>query len=198
VSGRPTARRLVALGGSAAALALFLPVLAAAAQGPEAPSTAEWVYRWLNFALVFGVGGWFAGRKLKAAFRRNAEKIAATIAEAEEAKRQAAERLQAAEAKLTAVDREAEEMRERARRDSAAEAERIRALAREEAARAERAADAEIEAAERTVVNRLREMAIDKTIERARALVAERMTPAIDRRLFSRFVAALGRAGREA
>ena len=117
MSVRSTTRRLVALGGSAAALALLLPVLAAAAQGPEAPSTAEWVYRWLNFALVFGVGGWFAGRKLKVAFRRNAEKIATTIAEAEEAKRQAAERLQAAEAKLAAVDHEAEEMRERARRE---------------------------------------------------------------------------------
>jgi F-type H+-transporting ATPase subunit b len=191
-------RRLVTPGALTAGFLLFAPIVAAAAQGPEAPSTTEWIFRWLNFALVFGVGGWWAGRKLKAAFRKKADKIAATIAEAEEAKRHAAERLQAAEAKLAAVDREAEDMHERARRDSAAEAERIRGLAREEAARAERAADAEIEAAERTAVNRLRQMAIDKTIERARALVAERMTPAIERSLFSRFVASLGKAGREA
>jgi F-type H+-transporting ATPase subunit b len=198
VNGRSLTKRFLAHGSLAAVLALFAPVLAAAAEGPEASSTSEWVFRWLNFALIFGVGGWWAGRKMKTAFRRNADKIAATIAEAEDAKRRAAERLKAAEAKLAAVDREAEEMRERARRDSAAEIERIRALAREEAARAERAADAEIEAAERMAVNRLREMAIGRTIDRARALLAERMTPEIDRALFRRFVGALERAGRQA
>jgi F-type H+-transporting ATPase subunit b len=195
---RSMEKRLAKVGAWSVALILLAPVVAAAAEGSAEPTTTETVFRWLNFALVFGVGGWWAGKKLKAAFGRNAEKIAATIAEAEETKRQAMERLQAAEAKLASIEREAEEMRERARRDSAAEAERIRALAREEAARANRAADAEIEAAERTVVNRLREMAIARTIERARELVAERMTPAIDRRLFSRFVEALARMGREA
>jgi F0F1-type ATP synthase membrane subunit b/b' len=198
VKARSIAKRLARVGAWSAALVLLAPVLAAAAEGSAEPSTSEWVFRWLNFVLIFGVGGWWAGKKLKAVFRRNAEKIAATIAEAEEAKRRAAERLQAAEAKLAAIEREAAEMREQARRDSAAEAERIRALAREEAARAERAADAEIEAAERTSVNRLREMAIARTIQRARELVAERMTPAVDRRLFGRFVEALGRMGREA
>jgi F0F1-type ATP synthase membrane subunit b/b' len=191
-------KRLVTVGAWSAALILVAPIVVAAAEGAAEPTTTETIFRWLNFALIFGVGGWWAGKKLKVAFRRNAEKIAATIAEAEGAKRQAAERLQAAEAKLAAIEHEAEAMREQARRDSAAEAERIRALAREEAARAERAADAEIEAAERTVVNRLREMAIARTIERAREMVAERMTPAIDRRLFGRFVEALGRMGREA
>jgi F-type H+-transporting ATPase subunit b len=191
-------KRLARVGAWSAALILLAPIVAAAAEGSAEPTTTEWIFRWLNFALVFGVGGWWAGKKLKAAFRRNAEKIATTIAEAEDTKRQAAERLQAAEAKLAAIEREAVDMRERARKDSAVEAERIRALAREESARAEHAAAAEIEAAERTVVNRLREMAIARTIERAREIVAERMTPAIDRRLFGRFVEALGRMGREA
>jgi F-type H+-transporting ATPase subunit b len=198
VRARSIEKQLLRVGAWSAALVLFVPIVAAAAEGSAEPTTTEWIFRWLNFALIFGVGGWWAGKKMKAAFRRNAERIAATIAEAEEAKRQAAERLQAAEAKLAAIERETEEMRERARRDSAAEAERIRALALEEAARAERAADAEIEAAERTSVNRLRDLAIARTIERARELVAERMTPAVDRRLFARFVDALGRAGREA
>lgn len=198
MKARSMEKRLVKVGAWSAALILLAPIMAAAAEGSAEPTTTEWVFRWLNFALVFGLGGWWAGKKLKAVFRRNADKISATIAEAEDARRQAAKRLQAAEAKLAAIELEAEEMRERARRDSAAEAERIRALAREEAARADRAADAEIEAAERTVVNRLREMAIARTIERARELVAERMTPAIDRRLFGRFVEALGRTGREA
>jgi F-type H+-transporting ATPase subunit b len=191
-------KRLARVGAWSAALILLAPIVAAAAEGSAEPTTTEWIFRWLNFALVFGVGGWWAGKKLKVAFRRNAEKIATTIAEAEDTKRQAAERLQAAEAKLAAIEREAVDMRERARKDSAVEAERIRALAREESARAEHAAAAEIEAAERTVVNRLREMAIARTIERAREIVAERMTPAIDRRLFGRFVEALGRMGREA
>jgi F0F1-type ATP synthase membrane subunit b/b' len=127
----------------AAALTLLAP-LAAAAQAAEAPSTTEWVFRWLNFARVFGVGGWWVGRKLKVVFRRKAERIAATIAEAETARRQAEERMRAAEAKLAGVEEEAAKMLERARRDSAAEAERIRSLAAEETQRVERAADAEI------------------------------------------------------
>lgn len=198
MSGRSPSGRLLSRGGLAAALVLCTPLMAAAAAGPEASSTSEWVFRWLNFALIFGIGGWWAARKLKVVFRRNAEKIAATIAEAEEARSRAADRLREAEAKLAALDRETEEMRERARRDSKAEIERIGALAREEAARAERAAEAEIEAAERTAVNRMREMAIDKTIDHARALVAARMTPEIDRGLFRRFVGALERTGGQA
>lgn len=177
-----------------ASLMLLAP-LAAAAQGIQAPHTTESVFRWLNFVLIFGVGGWWIWRKLKVAFRRRAEKIAATIAEAEAACRQALERLQAAEAKLAGVNREAQEMRDRARHDSAAEAERIAALARVEAARVERAADAEIDAAERAAVNRLREMAIAKTLERARALVSERLTTAVDARLFDRFIGQLGQMG---
>ncbi len=191
------ARRQLRLANRALALAslLLLAPLAAAAQGIQALATTESVFRWLNFVLIFGVGGWWAWRKLKVAFRRRAEKIAATIAEAEAACRQALERLQAAEAKLAGVDREAQEMRDRARLDSAAEAERIAALAREEAARVERAADAEIDAAERAAVNRLRDMAISKTLDRARALVSERLTTAVDARLFSRFIEQLARTG---
>lgn len=174
---------------------LLLAPLAAAAQETQAPATTETVFRWLNFALIFGLGGWWAWRKLKVAFQRRADRIATTIAEAEAACRQALERLQAAEAKLAGVDREAQEMRDRARRDSVAEAERIAALTREEATRVERAADAEIDAAERAAVNRLREMAITKTLDRARALVSERLTTAVDERLFNRFLGQLGQTG---
>jgi F-type H+-transporting ATPase subunit b len=186
-------RRWEKLAACAALLALLAP-LAASAQA-EAPSTTDWVFRWLNFALMFGVGGWWAGRKLKVVFRRKAERIAATIAEAETAHRHAEERLRAAEAKLAGVEQEAANLLERARHDSAAEAERIRALAGEEVGRVERAAEAEIDAAERATVNRLREMAVAMTIERARVLVGEQLTPEIDARLFHRFVETLGEAG---
>ncbi len=180
----------------ASALLLLAPVAAAAqVSGVEAHPVTDWIFRWLNFALVFGVGGWWVGRKLKVVFRRRADKIYATIAEAEAERRQAIERLQAAEASLAGLEREAAEMRDRARRDSAAEADRIRAMAREDAERIERAADAEIAAAERTAVNRLRDLAVARTIERARELVVRRMTPAVDARLFQRFVAALDRVG---
>ncbi len=189
-----SAKRLFEAAACAAALLLLVPA-SGAAQAALAPAGTETVFRWLNFALVFGLGGWYVWRKLKGVFQRRAERIAAFIAEAEAAREQARARLQAAEEKLASVEREGAEMRERARLDSVAEATRIRALAREEAERIERAAEAEIAAAEMAAVNRLREMAIDKTIEYARARVMERLNPEVDARLVGRFVGALGQAG---
>jgi F0F1-type ATP synthase membrane subunit b/b' len=174
-----------------AMLICILTPLAVSAQTAEAPSTTEWVFRWLNFVLVFGVGGFYAGRWMLRAFRRKRDQIAASIALAETEQREAQERLLEAELKLSHVAGEAAEMRERGQRDSAAEVERLRAMAREEAARIERVADAEIAAAERAAVNRLREMAIELTLERARAAVADRLTPAAEASLFRRFVEAL-------
>lgn len=185
---------LLKLGALLAALLLISPI-SALAQAVQAPATTETVFRWLNFALVFGLGGWWAWRRLKVVFRRRAERIAASIADAEAASMAAQARLQAAEEKLAGLEREGAEMRERARRDSAAEAERIHKLAGEETGRIERAADAEVAAAELTAANRLREMVIDKTIEYARAQVRERLTAEVDARLVGRFVDALGSVG---
>ncbi len=178
-----------------ASVIVALAPLAAAAQETSSPTTADWVFRWLNFALIFGVGGWWAGSRLKVVFRRKADQIASSIAEAEAARREAEQRLREAEAKFASVESEAQQMRERARRDSAAEVERIGELARQEAIRVERAGEAEIEAAERSVANRLRELTVEKTMERARALVIERLTPAVDHGLRGRFIEALGAAG---
>jgi F0F1-type ATP synthase membrane subunit b/b' len=188
-------RFLFRLAAGAGALLVIAPI-AAAAQTTEAPAAAETVFRWLNFLVVFGLGGWWAWGKLKGVFRRNADRIAAAIGEAELARQAAQARLRAAEEKFASLDREAAELRERARRDSAAEALRIRELAREEAVRIERAADAEIAAAELAAAHRLREMAIDRTIEFARAGVVERLTPEAGVRLVGRFVDAVSAAGR--
>jgi F-type H+-transporting ATPase subunit b len=177
------------------AFLLLAGPVAAAAQTSQGSATAQTVFRWLNFALVFGLGGWWSWRKLKVGFRRNSDRIAALIAEAEAARQAAQARLSAAEEKLAALERECAEMRERARLDSIAEAVHIRDLAHEEAGRIDRAAQAEIDAAELATVNRLREMAIDRTIDHARARVIDQLTPEIDSRLVGRFVDALGRAG---
>jgi F-type H+-transporting ATPase subunit b len=187
-------RFLFRLAAGAAALLAIAPI-AAAAQTTEAPAAAVTVFRWLNFLVVFGLGGWWVWGKLKGVFQRHADRIAAEIAEAEMTRQAAEARLRAAEEKLASLNREGAEMRERARRDSAAEALRIKELAREEAVRIERAADAEIAAAELAAAHRLREMEIDRTIEYARASVIERLTPEAGLRLVGRFVDAVGAAG---
>lgn len=173
---------------------LLIGPVAAMAQ-MQVPARTETVFRWLNFVFVFGVGGWWLWGKIKGVFRRKADSIAAAVAEAEAARSAAQARLHAAEEKLAGVEQESAEMRERARHDSAAETERIREMAREEAARIQRAADAEIAAAELAAANRLREMAIDKTIAYARVLVKERLTAGVDARLVGGFVGALRRSG---
>jgi F0F1-type ATP synthase membrane subunit b/b' len=83
-------------------------------------------------------------------------------------------------------------MRERARRDADAEAERVRALAREEAKKIEHAADAEIQAAERAARMELKTIGGRLAIERAEALLREEMTPKTEAALFRNFLAELG------
>jgi F0F1-type ATP synthase membrane subunit b/b' len=83
------------------------------------------------------------------------------------------------------------ELRARAKRESAAEGERIRALAKEDAKRIELAGQLEIRAAERAAEMELKAIAARVAIERAEALLERQMSPQTDASLFRGFVAEL-------
>ncbi len=178
---------------AAALLTMAAPALAAEAEQP-ADSPVGWVFRWLNFALVFGGGGYLVAKKAPAIFRARADAIASRIAGASRAREEAEARLRDAEEKLRNLPQEGTQLRAAARREAAAEAERIRALARDEAQRIERAAQFEMEAAERAARIELRAVAARLAVERAEALLRRQMTAQAEAGLFRNFVSSLARS----
>ena len=170
------------------------PARAAEEQADPTEQTMGTVFKWLNFAQVFGGVAYLVAKKGPTFFRARAAAIASGITEAAAAKREAERVLREAEEKLARLDEEAAGLRAEARKESAAEAERIRALAREEGEKIARAGRGEIDAAERAARMELRQHAAGLAIERAEALVRQRLNPAAEAGLFQTFVKSLPRS----
>jgi F0F1-type ATP synthase membrane subunit b/b' len=177
-------------------LTIFLaafPVLAAEAAEPDpAESTTGLVFRWLNFLLVFGGAGYLIAKHSGPFFRANAKSIAASIHEATAAKAQADRELHEVEAKIARLDQEVAELREAAGRDSAAEAEQLRASGRAEIEKIHQAARGELTSSERAAQQELRALAASMAVERAGALVSSRMNTQVRARMFQTFLGGLG------
>jgi F-type H+-transporting ATPase subunit b len=172
---------------------LLLLVSAAPALAQEGGSTPEetpmgWMFRWLNFAIVVGLIAYYAIKKGGPYFRHNADEIAAKIAEGARAREAAERRRREVEAKLAGLEEEIAQMRAEAKRDAEAEAQRLRAMAREEADRIEQAAQAEIAAAEHAGHLELKALAARLALERAEALLKRELTEEADADLFRIFV----------
>ncbi|MGC1107836.1 MAG: ATP synthase F0 subunit B [Candidatus Acidiferrales bacterium] len=174
------------------ALAIFAaPVLAAANPQEQADTTTGWIYRWINFLIFVGVLVWVFAKKTPAYFRSRQKAIANAIAESARAREEAERQERAAEQKMASLDREVADLRARATRESAAEAQRIRALAQEEAKRIDQAAQMEIRAAERAAQTELKAIAARRAIDRTEALLREQVNPQAESNLFRGFVSAL-------
>jgi F-type H+-transporting ATPase subunit b len=178
-------------------LILFLTVLPALAQqaAEENPSesTTGLVFRWLNFFLVFGGAGFLIAKYGANFFRSNARAIAAKITEASAARAEAEHELRETEAKIARLDLDVANLREQARRESAAEAERLRKAGVAEVEKIFQAAQVEQAAAERAAMQQLRELAASMAVDQAGALVNARMNGETRGRLFRRFLGELGR-----
>jgi len=174
---------------------LSLPALAAEGAAPDpSESSAGLIFRWLNFALVFGGIAYLIKKHGGAFFSANAKAIAASIREGTAAKEEADRQLQEVEARIAHLDREVAELREAARRDSASEAERLNASGLAEIEKIRQAARAELSAAERAARQELRVIAASMAVERAGGLVSSRMDKNVRAKLFHAFLAELGRS----
>lgn len=175
--------------------AVAAPVLAATNPQEEAGSTTGWVYRWINFLIFIGALIWaFTNKGTKAYFRGRQKVIGDAIAESARAREEAARQERAEEQKMASLDEEVADLRARAKQESAAETQRIGALAQEEAKRIEQSAQLEIRAAERAAQSELKAIAARLAIERAEALLRDQVNPEAESNLFRGFVAALGGA----
>jgi len=184
--------RIASLAALIFAALVFAAPAFAQEEGP-ATSTPGWIFRWLNFAIIFAAIIW-AFSKAGPYFRARAESIQAAVAEGTRAREEAEQKKRDAEARLANLDTEIAELKAQARRDAEADRERIKAMTREEAAKVERAADIEIAAAERAAVLALKSLAARLAVERAEALLREQINPRADSGIVSGFVADLSRS----
>jgi F-type H+-transporting ATPase subunit b len=174
-------------------LAWFLVFCAPAFAAEESPaSTPETeVFRWVNFAIIFGVVAWLLIRKAAPAFRAHSESIADSIMDSRMLREAAERQRQEAEQKLATLDTEIARMRQSALDDAAVEAQRLRTLATREIERIQKSAQDEIRAAERASRLELKRIAARISIARAEALLRAQLTPQADSNLFHSFLAGL-------
>jgi F0F1-type ATP synthase membrane subunit b/b' len=168
---------------------LLLTAGSAFAQEGESPenSTLGSVFRWLNFAIVFG-GIVYAAVKIGGpAFRKRADQISTSIGEAARAREAAEQQRRETQTKLANLDKEIAEMRAAAKRDAAAEAQRLRDLARSEAEKIERVAQAEMAAAERASRLELKALAARLAIGHAEVLLRDGFSSKTDFELVDTF-----------
>jgi F-type H+-transporting ATPase subunit b len=183
--------------GSVCGAWLFLAVGAFAAEQGEAaggagnPHTND-VFRWINFAILAAFFIWLFWKKLGPWFRKNAEKISAAISSSAQVKAEAERKLREAESKLANLQNETAKLRAESQRESAAEAQRIRAATRSDQQRVAAAAKAEIEAAERAARVELKALAAQLAVENAESLLVKQLTPAAQEALIRSFVENLG------
>ena len=134
------------------ALLFFAVAARSADESGGASSAPTELFKWINFVIVAAALIWLCGKALPPAFRANAGKISSTITKAQAAKTEADRKLRDAEQRLARLQEEVRGLREQALKEAAAEAERIRAMAKSTDAEENRhciSAKAEIEAAER-------------------------------------------------
>jgi F-type H+-transporting ATPase subunit b len=176
---------------------LFLaawPVLAQEHETPPAETGTGYIFRWLNFAIVFGGIAYVAVKMGGPYFRAQAEETAQKIAEGARAREAAERQKKEIEQKLAGLDDEIKIMRVEAKRDAEGEAKRLRDQARAEADKIERAAQLEIQAAGRAANQELKTLAARLAIERAEAMLQKEMTPQAETGLFRTFVAEMERS----
>lgn len=174
---------------------MALPALAAEGSEPNPADTSLGVvFRWINFAIVFGAIAFLIAKHGGAFFRGNAKEIAASIVEASAAKAEADRELQSVDAKVQRVDHEVAEMRQQAQQNWAAESERLYASGVAEIEKINQAARAELAASERAAQQQLRDLAASLAVQNAAAVVASRMNSDLRSKIFQSFLADLGRS----
>lgn len=174
------------------ALLLFAEAARAAEEGGvNSAAGATGIFKWINFGIVAVALIWLFGKVLPPKFRANTENIGSIITKAQAAKAEADRKLRDAEQRLAHLEEEVRDLREQAQKDAAAEAERIRALAKSDAEKVAISAKAEIEAAERAARIELKTLAAKLAVDGAEALLAKQITPQTQDALIAGFVKSL-------
>ena len=176
-------------------VSLALPALAQEEAPSPADSPTGYVFRWLNLALVLGAFIWVIRKFGGPFFRGRGQGDSECHSRSGRRARAAAEReLNEATRQLASLDAEIQEMRRAASRESASEAERLRALAKQRSG--EDCQGGRWRRSKRPNAPRsssCARMAARAATDRAAALVRQRMNEQAERALFGSFLGELER-----
>jgi len=174
-----------------APLLVCVGVGSAAEEGAKSADHATEIFKWINFGIVALGVVWLFAKKLPPVFRAKAELIGAAITKASAIKAEADRQLADAESRLARLDQEVIALQAAAAKEAAADAERIRELAKSDAEKVSLAADAEIEAAERAARVELKSLAAKLAVDGAEALLVKQLTAQAQESLVNGFVESL-------
>jgi F-type H+-transporting ATPase subunit b len=145
------------------------------------------VWAWANFAILAGALGYLIVKKGGPWFKARSLAIRKGIVEAEEIREEAEARAAAVDRKLAGVETEIEAMRNHARQEQAAEAERIRQQTVVDMARIQEHAAREIDAAGKSARLELKRYAAQLAVDLAEQKIRRQLTPALQSVLVENF-----------
>jgi len=147
----------------------------------------------VNFLILVAILYKFLFKPLTTFLAKRAEGIRQSLEEAKAAREAAAKAREEYEARILAVQREAQERREAALREVEEERQRLMRASKEEADRLVAAAKAEIEQEAKKAKAALREEAVSLSLQVAERIIQRSLTEADHRRFAEQFVEEVGR-----
>lgn len=162
--------------------------------GERGSGNTELIFKWLNFLLVFGGGGYFAAGPFRKWVVTERRAISDQIAEAQHQREESRRRLGEIEQRLAGLAQEVEALRREARENAAAEQVRLREAARRESERVLATARAEIDSAGRAARTELRAYAARLAVTLAEQRLRQQLTPQLHAALFQASVTQLGKS----
>lgn len=184
--------------GVAVAIVLLsgIPALAAAAEHGSEPGiinvNVTTLIQAINFLILVFLLTRFVFKPLSGFLSSRAEGIAQSLAQAEEARRAAAEMQEKTQAQLKEAQREMAALREQAQRDVEAERQRLVQASRDEAHALVESAKAEIAAETRRAKAALREETVTLALGATERLLGRTITGEDQRRIADQYVQELG------
>jgi F-type H+-transporting ATPase subunit b len=171
-------------------LTLSGPVLAQGEQTEpvQGEDTSADLFRWLNFAILFGGLGYLLRKPTKQFFETRRREISEGLNQARTARDEAQKRMDEIERRLAALSTEMLSLRKQAEKESAEEHQRIIEDARREVDRIVERSRQEIERIARGVERDIKEHLADQVIDRASRTLQTQMTEDDHRRVVVRFI----------
>ena len=164
------------------------PEKAAAAEKAAEAEGVSPVWAWANFFILAGALGYLVAKKGGPWFVSRSQAIRKGIAEAEEIRTDAEARAAEVDRRLAGLHTEIEALRDHARGEQAAEAERLRQQNAADLARIQAHAEREIEAAGKTARMELKRYAAQLAVDLAEQKIRRQMTPTLQSALVENFV----------
>ncbi|HOL70829.1 MAG TPA: hypothetical protein PLA43_05935 [Bryobacteraceae bacterium] len=172
---------------------LFFAVAALAAEhGESGHAGSDTLWKLINFVILAAALGYFIYKKAGSFFAARSAAIQRELAEAAKFQADAEARYAEMEQRLKRLNAEVEELRRRAREESAVESARMRALTERGLKKIQEQAEQEIQAAANSARQQLRAYSAALAIELAAAKIEERLTPETDQMIVDAMIGEIG------